>query len=306
MAGLCRWEGGGGGAFLIRLGAEVLTAPKRFPLCQCILNIALSPGFTLYLHVLPAAQAAAQLAPLAPEAFFAPGGAAGCTSPFITRDQVRSHEAALKAELLRWACECGEEGRAAAGAALGTIAATCYQEAPEHSARLQVCAMAALCGCRKALTEAAAECSSPLAAYSIAAHAHAHEQLHPLPWPAPSCLQDGQALVGLLLDLLAQDLLPAIVFSFERSACHYLAEAVVQYLEVGGCMQGCLAGRCLPVSLHACGCVCLLGFLPAGGMLACRAAGVAAGIGCLLLTHCAAALPPICAAPLAAGLRGRR
>jgi hypothetical protein len=254
------------------------------PLVKQPLAVILTLSIVCLLCLPTAAQAAAQLAPLAPEAFFAPGGAAGCTTPFIIRDQVRSHEAALKAELLRWACECGEEGRAAAGAALGTIAATCYQEAPEHSARLQVCTNLAGCGCMRAGRERKRskgekqgswrECSSPLVAQFKVAHARAHQHIPSLSCPSlPSpplsrCLQDGQALVGLLLDLLAQDLLPAIVFSFERSACHYLAEAVVQYLEVGACMQGLVGGgacpspctpACVVVCLAACMWACLAG-----------------------------------------------
>lgn len=46
-------------------------------------------------------------------------------------------------------------------------------------------------------------------------------------------MQNGRAMVGLVLDLLRRGLLPAIAFSFERRVCHRLAQAMVEYLEVG-------------------------------------------------------------------------
>lgn len=47
-------------------------------------------------------------------------------------------------------------------------------------------------------------------------------------------VQDGAAFVALLLDLLAQDMLPTIAFNFERSTCEYLVEEAVRYLQVRG------------------------------------------------------------------------
>ena len=65
-----------------------------------------------------------------------------------------------------------------------------------------------------------------------------HSYTHPPiptdpPTHRPTPAQYGDALTGLVLDLLRAGLLPTLIFSFERSKCHLLSEALVEYLEVG-------------------------------------------------------------------------
>ncbi|KAL4440400.1 hypothetical protein ABPG75_003401 [Micractinium tetrahymenae] len=76
------------------------------------------------------ARAAAQLAALGPEQHFA--GA----SPFLSRQQVRRYEAALKALLLGWAEGDEPQGRAAAAAALAAVRHQ-FQPPPEHDSLLE-------------------------------------------------------------------------------------------------------------------------------------------------------------------------
>lgn len=74
---------------------------------------------------------AARLEALSPERFFAGG------SPFLSRQQVRQYEAALKGELLSWARASEPGGRASAAAALAAIRQQ-FQPPPEHDALLAV------------------------------------------------------------------------------------------------------------------------------------------------------------------------